>query len=81
MTSEEIEQMKSEIRLVIRQEVNGKFDPNSPTYCMKEIKEHMKKVEPYLNAASGLGFIVKLMAILAGATAFVILLKNHILLK
>ncbi len=73
--------MKNEIRSAVNETVNGRFDPKSPTYCMIEIREHMKKVEPYLNAASGLGLIVKVMAMLAGAIAFIVLLKDHILLK
>ncbi len=81
MTKEELELMKREIRLAVKETVNGRFDPESSTYCMKEIKEHMAKIEPYLNAASGLGFIVKIMAIMAGAVAFVVLLKDHILLR
>lgn len=81
MTKEELEQMKSEIRTVMKEMVNGKFDPNSPTYCMKEIKEHMARVEPYLNAASGLGLLVKVMAVLAGAVAFLVLIKDHLLIK
>jgi len=81
MTKEELELMKREIRLAVKETVNGRFDPNSATYCMREINEHMKKVEPYLNAASGLSFIVKIMAILAGATAFIVLLKDHIFIR
>lgn len=81
MTKEELEQMKAEIRIVMKEMVNGKFDPDSPTYCMKEIKEHMARVEPYINAASGLGLVVKVMAVLAGAIAFMVILKDHILIR
>lgn len=81
MTTEELELMKKEIRLAVKETVTERFNPDSPTYCLTEIKEHMARVEPYLNAASGLGWLVKIMAILAGAAAFVVLLKNHILIR
>ncbi len=75
MTPEDRKIMREEIISAVRETVNGRFDPLSPTFALKAIHEsieisnkHMKEMQPILNAYRGskiLGHLLKWLASVA----------------
>ncbi len=76
------------IRTEIINIVNDTVDMSEINYSLKEIyktmaetKEHIARVEPYLNTANGIGFIMKITAMIGAFIAGIIVIKKYILFK
>ena len=53
MTEDERRFISQEIRLAVKETVNGRFDPNSPTYCLRAIDQHMIETKEIMEAFRG----------------------------
>lgn len=48
MNEEQLKIMRKEIENAVKKTVNGKLDPESPTFAFKEIYQHMKDTAPII---------------------------------
>lgn len=82
MTEDERRFISQEIRLAVRETVNGRFDPNSPTYCLRAIDQHMIETKEIMEAFKGFKTIGELVKWVSGvgvaAVAIYALLKGNL---
>ncbi len=75
MTPEDRQIMREEVSIAVRETVNGRFDPKSPTFALKGIQDsidrankHMYEMKPIIEAYNGsrvLGSFLKWIATVA----------------
>lgn len=80
MTDEDRKIMRDEItvsvKAAVKEMVNGKLDPNSPTFAMKDIYQHMEETRPLLEAYKGSKMLGELIKWLGGIALAWLAFKN-----
>lgn len=66
------------VNTAVSKTVNGRFDPKSPTFALKEINEHMEEAKPYLQGLAGARLIGHSIKWLGGVAIAWLVLKDFL---
>ncbi len=70
------DEITTAVRATVKEMINGKLDPNSPTFAMKDIYQHMEETRPLLEAYKGSKMFGEIVKWLAGIAIAWLALKN-----